>query len=616
MSRTLQNGFELSAAEKRALLADLLRQTSARAGTVPLSFAQQRLWLLAQLEPDSAAYNISRPLRLQGELNAPALRETFNKLLARHHVLRGSFDLVEGQPVAQIASHLEIDIPVMDLGGLPESEREAEVSRLAIAEATRPFDLTAAPLPRVCLLKLGPQDHVLLLNMTQTISDGWSMGILVREMAPIYQATAAEKPIDLPELPIQYADFARWQRQWLQGEVLEDQSSYWQQQLAGAPSVLDLPIARPRPATQTTHGSHITKTLSPELSRALVELSNREGVTLFMTLLAAFQTLLYRYSGQQDVVVGSPIAGRNRAETEDLIGFFVNSLPLRTNLSGNPPFRELLRRVRETALGAYAHQDLPFEKIVEDVQPQRSLSYAPIFQVMLALQNEPTPGFSLPGLSVTPVKRESDTAKFDLTLFVTETEAGLVCWLEYNTDLFEENTVRQLLEHFEMLLRGVAATPERRIAELPMLKETERQQLLVEWNDTRAGFPTGRCIHELFEAQAEKTPAAIALVCGEDRLTYRELNARANQLARYLQRLGVGPEKRVGVCLRRSIEMVIAVLAALKAGGTYVPLDPAYPEERLAFTLSDADASVLLSDAELAGTLPRTDVRTVFVKSE
>ncbi len=616
MSRALQNEPELSAAEKRALLADLLRQKAARARTLPTSFAQQRLWFLGQLEPDSAAYNIPRAQRMQGELNVPALRQTFNTIVARHDVLRGSFDLVDGHPVQLIAPRLEIDLPIVDLEGLPENERQPEVTRLANAEAQQPFDLTKAPLFRVCLLKLGHQDHVLLLTTHHIVSDGWSMVLFAKEMAAIYQAISEQRPVDLPEPSIQYADFAAWQRRWLQGEVLEEQLRYWKQHLAGAPAVLNLPIANQRQSMQTFRSGHLTRTLSQELSAALVELSRREGATLFMTLLAAFQTLLYRYSGQEDLVVGTPIAGRNRAETEDLIGFFVNTLPLRTNFAGAPSFRELLRRVRETALGAYAHQDLPFERIVEELQPERSLSHTPLFQVMFALQNQPQADLNLPGLNIKVLERETDSSKFDLTLSVRETASGLVCWLEYGADLFAQSTIERLLEHFEVLLGSVVADMDRRLAELPLLTERERQQLLVEWNDTRVEFPAQYCLHQLFEAQAEKTPNAIALVCGAEQLTYQELNARANQLASYLQRLGVGPEDRVGICLNRSPAMLIAVLGTLKAGGAYVPLDPAYPQERLAFTLTDAAAAVLLTEEALLPILPRTDTRVVCLNSD
>src|SRR6267142_2069284 len=560
MSRTLQNGFELSAPEKRALLADLLRQKAARARTTPLSFAQQRLWILAQLDPGSAAYNISRALHMEGELNAAALRQTFNTIIARHEVLRGSFDLVDGEPVQLIAPHLEIDIPTVDLERLPEGELQREVTRLVTAETRRPFDLARDPLLRASLLKLSSQNHVLLLTMHHIVSDGWSLGVLVKEMATIYQAIIEHRPVDLAELPIQYADFARWQREWLQGEVLEGQLGYWRQHLAGAPAVLNLPVANPRRSMQTFNGGHCFKRLSPAQSAALVALSRREGATLFLTLLAVFQTLLYRYSGQEDLVIGTPIAGRNRAETEDLIGFFVNTLPLRTSLAGNPTVRELLGRVRETALGAYAHQDLPFERMVEELQPERSLSHAPLFQVMFALQNQPKAVFNLPAVKIAPLEREMDFSKFDLTLYINENVDGLSCWLEYNSDLFAASTIERLLGHYEVLLEGVAVDPNRRLSELPLLTESERQKLLVACNDTRVEFPTRQCIHQLFEAHVEKSPNAIALVCGNEQLTYRELNTRANQLAHYLQELGVGPEDRVGVCLRRTPALLIAIL--------------------------------------------------------
>lgn len=615
MSSVLKNGAELSAEEKRALLADLLREKAARAKVVPTSFAQQRLWFLNRLEPASPAYNIPRPLRIHGDLDAEVLRETFNRILARHEVLRGKFELAESQPVQVIASQLEIELPVVDLRHLSEAEREKEVSKLAVADAERPFDLSQAPLLRFKLLKLAPREHVLLLTMHHIISDGWSMGILVREMGAIYQALRSGQTIELAPLKIQYADFARWQRDWLKDEVLDEQLGYWRPHLAGAPAVLNLPIASSRPRIQTITGSHITKQLDSKLTNALRELSRREGATLFMTLLAAFKTLLYRYSGQDDLVVGSPIAGRNRQELEELIGFFVNSLPLRTSLAGNPTFRQLITRVRETALGAFAHQDLPFEKIVEATQPRRSLSYAPIFQVMFALQNQPSATFKLPGLEVAPLKREYDTSKFDLTLFMNEGAGGLECWLEYNTDIFASDSIERLLEHFETLLASVVSNPDRRIANLALLRDDEQQQLLVDWNDTAVDFPARNSVHEFFEAQAAKTPEAIALMCGQRQMNYAELNQRANQVARHLRTLGVGPESRVAICLPRSIEMVTAVLAVLKAGGAYVPLDPAYPTERLAFTLEDSNARVLLTNEDLNANPPDTGARRVFVES-
>jgi len=616
MSSLLRKGPELSAEEKRALLADLLREKAARDKLEPTSFAQQRLWFLARLEPDSPAYNIPRPLRLRGALNVPALRQTFNQILDRHDVLRGRFELIDGQPMQLIASQLEIDLPVIALQHLSPNEREAEVSRLAIADAEQPFDLSKAPLLRVSLLKLAPDEHVLLLTMHHIVSDGWSMGLLVKEMASIYESISEQQPPALPKPTIQYADFARWQHKWLQDGVLEEQVRYWQQHLNEAPAVLSLPIAKQRPATQTINGSHRSRTLSQKLKRALKELSRQEGVTLFMMLLAAFTTLLYRYSGQDDLVVGTPIAGRNREELEALIGFFVNTLPLRTSLAGNPSFRELLTRVKETSLGAYAHQELPFEKIVEAIQPVRSLSHSPIFQVMFALQNQPRATFTLPGLEVAHLKRDYDTAKFDLSLFMSERDDRLSCWLEYNTDLFTTTSVERLLDHFETLLESIVANPDRSISQMPLLSERERQEILVDWNRTQAEFDGTILVHELFEAQTERTPEATALVAGKERLNYRELNARANQLARYLLATGVGPDQRVGVCLERSADAVIAILATLKAGGAYMPLDLAYPAERLAFTLADSEARVLLTNEALAATVPDTAARKVFLDSE
>ena len=573
MSSLVEKELALTADEKRALLADLLRKKAAEPTKVPLSFAQQRLWLLAQLDPHSAVYNIPRALRLRGELNIDALSQTLNAILARHSVLRGSFALLEGKPVQQIAPHLEIDLSVVDISHLPESQQEDDVGRRVAEEAKRPFDLTRAPLLRAALIRLNGQHHVLLLTMHHIVSDGWSMGVFVKEMAAIYELIVQERSPALVELPIQYSDFARWQREYLQGEILDQHLGYWRAQLVNAPAALNLPVARPRPAMQTFRGRNLTSTLSQELTDAVVELSRSEGVTLFMTLLAAFQTLLHRYSGQDDIVVGSPIAGRNRPETEDLIGFFVNSLPFRTTLSGNPTFRELLGRVKEVALGAYAHQDLPFEKIVEELQPERSLSYSPIFQVMFALQNQPRAKFALTGLNVELLTREADSAKFDLTWFITETETGLACWIEYNTDLFDKHTVARFLQHYKNLLGSIVANPNRRLSELTLLGDEERNQLLDESSDTQVEFPTNLCMQHLFELQVERTPQAIALACGADRLTYSQLNARANQLARYLWKLGIGPEDRVGICFGRTTEMVIAVLAAMKAGAAYLPLD-------------------------------------------
>ena len=608
-------GFEKTDANSSAAIitSDADRDAADRARMVPVSFAQQRLWFLSRLEPDGAAYNMSSPLRVRGPLHEASLRQTFNLLLARHEVLRGRFEVVEGQPVQVIAPRLTVDLPVVDLTAWPEAEREADVTRRLRAEAQRPFDLTQAPLLRVSLVRLAPHDHVLLLTLHHIVSDGWSMGILLREIAAIYAATVAARPVALPALPIQYADFARWQRGWLQGAVLAEQVGYWRGQLAGAPGVLDLPVARPRPAMQTMHGALVGRTLSPQVSRAVTDLSAREGVTVFMTLLATFQTLLYRYSGQEDFVVGSPIAGRDRAETEGLIGFFVNSLPLRANLAGNPSFRELLARVKETALGAYAHQGLPFERMVEELQPARSLSYPPIFQVMFALQNQPRVALTLPGLAIEPVASARDSAKFDLTLFMAERAGQLSCRLEYNTDLFAPDTATRLLQHFEVLLEGVTARPQQRVAALPLLPAAERERLLTTWNATAVALPAETGVHQRVEQQVARTADATAVVDAGTTTTYGELNRRANQLAHYLRTLGVGPEARVGIFMERSVEMIVALLGVLKAGGAYVPLDPTYPPERIRFSVADAQLAVILTDARWAATLPPSAARVVSV---
>ncbi|MFN6517002.1 MAG: non-ribosomal peptide synthetase, partial [Nostoc sp. CreGUA01] len=414
----------------------------------------------------------------------------------------------------------------------------------------------------------------------------------------------------------QYVDFATWQRQWLQGKVLETQLSYWLKQLENAPKVLELPTDYPRPANQTFRGATYSFELSQELSASLNKLSQQQGSTLFMTLLAAFQTLLWRYTGLEDIVVGSPIANRNRTEIEGLIGFFVNTLVLRTNLAGNPSFEELLKRVREVALGAYAHQDLPFELLVERMQPQRSLSHTPLFQVMFVLQNAPMSTLELPGLTLSPVEIDIDSAKFDLTLQMEETESGLIGSLEYNTDLFEKNTICRMADHLQTLLEAIVASPQQRLSELSFLTEFERHQLLREWNNTKTDYPQQQCIHELFEAQVERTPDAVAVVFEDEQLTYRELNTRANQLAHYLRSLGVKPEVLVGICVERSLSMVIALLAILKAGGAYIPLDPNYPKERLAFMLSDACVSVLLTQQRLLGILPADKAKVICLDTD
>ena len=478
------------------------------------------------------------------------------------------------------------------------------------------MDLTQGPLVRVILLLQGEQEHVVFLTMHHIVSDGWSMGVFVRELVALYDAFSNGKPFLLPELSIQYADFAVWQRQWLQGEVLESQLAYWKKQLEGAPPVLQLPTDRPRPPVQSFRGSQYPLAFSKTLTETLNNLSRQENTTLFMTLLAAFKTLLWRYTGQDDLIVGFPIANRNRAQVENLIGFFVNTLVMRTQLGGNLTFRELIGRVRKVALDAYAHQDLPFHQLLEVLQPKRNLSYQPLFQVQLVLQNAPIEALEVPGLIISPLDADSGTAKFDLVMSLTETEQGLEGWLDYSTDLFELDTINRMARHFQTLLENIIADPDQGLSNLPLLTEAEQRQLLVEWNDTQAEYPQDKCIHHLFAAQVEQSHDAIAVVFEDEHLTYWELNQRANQLASHLQAMGIRPELRVGICMERSLEMIVGLLGILKAGGAYVPLDPEYPLKRLALTLEDAQVSVLLTQERLTEALPALWVHVICLDTD
>ena len=564
---------------------------------LPVSFAQQQMWLLSQLEPNNSFYSELEALRLKGFLNVVALEQSINKIIQRHEALRTNFVTVDGQPVQVIATSLTLKMSVVDLTALPLSEVEVSAQRLATAQAQQPFDLTTDPLIQATLLKQKDTEHILLLKIHHIVWDGWSMGVFFQELAAFYTSFCNDLSFELPSLPIQYADFAVWQRQWLTPEVFSSQLAYWKQKLEGAPALLELPSDRVRPSIQTYRGAHQRVALSKELTLALMSLSQRQGVTLFMTLLAAFQTLLSRYTGQTDICVGTAHANRSCPEIEGLIGFFVNTLVLRTCLSGNPSFEDVLSRVRDVALGAYAHADLPFEKLVEQLQPERSLSYTPLVQVMLVL-NEPMPQIQMTGLTVSSLGVETTTAKFDLTLSLENTATGLMGVWKYNTDLFDASTIARMAGHFQTLLEGIVSNPTRRLSDLPLLREQEQQQLLVEWNNTFAAFPTA-CVHQLFEEQVERSPDTIAVVFEGEQLTYRELNQRANQLAHHLKTLGVGAEVLVGIYVERSIEMVVSLLGILKAGGAYLPLDPALPQESLAFRLIDAQVSILLTQKGL-----------------
>jgi amino acid adenylation domain-containing protein len=583
--------------------------------SAPLSFAQQRLWFLQQLEPDSSAYHITQTWRLQGPLHLDALQQALATILERHESLRTYFVATNGFPRQMIAPLEVFELPLIDLSAETSSREERLKSQLE-EEAHRPFDLTSGLMLRATLIRLSEEQHVLQIVMHHIASDGWSMNILNRELPLLYLAFASGQPSPLPKLTIQYADFAAWQRQWLVGDVLESQLSYWKQQLSGAPPLLELPTDYPRPPQPSYRGAQLTLTISQSLTKALKRLSQQTGTTLFITLLAAFNTLLYRYTQQDDIVVGSPIANRNRMELEGLIGFFANTLALRTDLSGNPSFRELLERVRQVAFGAYAHQDVPFEKLVEELQPERNLSYSPLFQVMLVLQNAPRSAQRLADLHLQPEPVENATAKFDLTLSMSETAEGLRGVLEYSTDLFEAATIERMVGHFQTLLEGIVANPEQSIATLPILTAAERQQLLVEWNETQTDYPRDKCIHQLFEEQVERTPDAIAVIFEEQQLTYQQLNRRANQLAHHLQTLGVGRDQLVGICLERSIELVVGLLGILKAGGTYLPLDPTYPQPRLAFMVENAQAQVIVTQDSLRQVLPPAAAHVVCLDTD
>ncbi|MCT7951958.1 amino acid adenylation domain-containing protein [Ancylothrix sp. C2] len=622
-------------AERKAEIIAFLQQTRrpigqqikplvplAQKANLPLSFAQQRLWFLDQLVGNNPFYNMPAALRLTGNLKLVALEKAFNEIVRRHEVLRTSFAVVGEEPVQKISSHLSLTIDIADLRKLPSSQREIEAQKITTQEAQKTFNLSTGPLLRVLLIQLEEKAYLLMLNMHHIVSDGWSIGVLIQELSSLYTAFTNEKFSPLPDLPIQYADFACWQREFLKGEVLENQLSYWRQKLEGI-SALNLPIDRPRPAVQSYRGARKLLQLPKQLSQDLETLSQQQKVTLFMTLLAAFKVLLYRYTEQEDIAIGSPVANRNRIEIEPLIGFFVNSLVLRTDLSGNPTFLELLQRVKQTALGAYAHQDLPFEKLVEELHPERQLNQNPLFQVVFALQNAPVGALELPGITLSPQQLDVGTSRFDLEFHLWESTPNNNLWVDdsggisgfviYSTDLFDEATITRMLEHFQILLEGIVKNPEQRLSELPILSKKEQHQILVEWNQTQADFQKNLCVHQLFEIQAKQRPDALSLVFGEEKVTYKELNDRSNQLAHILQKKGVTVESLVGLCVGRSVDLIVGMLGILKAGAAYLILDPTYPSERLNFMLEDAQISLVLTHKQEQKRWEKSNLEIIYL---
>ncbi|HEX7333555.1 MAG TPA: amino acid adenylation domain-containing protein [Pyrinomonadaceae bacterium] len=571
----------------------------------PLSFAQQRLWLVLQLDPENVAYNVPEALVFKGPINVAALEKSFTEIVRRHEALRTTFQVISGEPRQVIHEPQPMTLEVIDLRHLPRPERDARAKQLIDEAAAQLLDLVRGPLMRVKLLKLEDDEHILLSTLHHIIYDGWSRGVLLGELTELYQAFNNGESSPLPELPIQYADFAMWQRDWLNGETLEKQLSYWRNKLSGALPILELPTDRLRPAIQSHQGASELLELPETLGFKLKDFSSDKGVTLFMTLLAAFKVLLHRYTGQTDICVGMPIANRNRAETESIIGFFVNNLVFRSDLNGNPTFESFLAQVKEETLNAFAHQDMPFEKLVEELQPERSLSYMPLFQVTFLVQNSVEGEGELlhEDLNITGLTVEVATTKYDLSVSVTEIDHQQFVLAVYNSDLFDAATIRRLLNHYQTLLESILADPQQRIAELPLLTEDE-QGLFAAVNNTQTEYPSEKRVHELFEEQAARRPEAVAVVCEGRELNYRELNQQANRLASYLRRRGVGPETIVGILMERSLEMVVGLLGVLKAGGAYLPLDLNYPKQRLALMLEETQVSLILTQERWLESLP------------
>ncbi|MBI4995377.1 MAG: amino acid adenylation domain-containing protein [Rhodocyclales bacterium] len=583
-----------------------------RAADMPVSHTQQRLWFLKQMDPDSHAYNVPAALRLKGTLDQVALERTLAALVARHESLRTRFLAVDGTPRCAVDKQAVVTLEQLDLSTLPPAEREPAAVRAMEAMTKRPFDISRAPLMHAMLVRIANDSHIALFVFDHIIADGLSLGIFLAEFQELYRRDVTGSGVPLPELPVQYIDYAEWERRAFAQGAIDDHLAFWKRQLAGVPSLLPLPTDHPRPPVQTTHGARSVLQLSPVLSQQIKAFARGEGTTLFIVLLTSFQVLLHRYSGETDLAVGSAIANRGRSEVERVMGYFANNIVLRGDLSGNPTVRELLARTRVTALNAYAHQDMPFDKLVEELSIPRELNHSPLFQVMFVLQNLSLTGFELPGLVCEVMELPVTTARFDLAVDIFDfPQHGLRAYFEYNTDIFDAVTIERMQRHFERLLEAVVAMPEARIGDLPILADEEVQGLLCDWNRTAVEYPREQTVHGLFEQQARSTPDAIALVFEDSELSYRELNGRANRLAHHLRELGVGRETLVGVWMERSADMVVAVLGVLKAGGAYVPLDPAFPRDRLDYMMADAALSVVITEAPMAEEVSGAGLRAV-----
>ena len=599
----------------RKLLTSLLKEKGSQYNVFQLSFAQQRLWFLHQLEPDSPAYNIAAAVSLTGRVDLRALERALNEVVCHHESLRTVFVAINGEPMQVVKQAQEIRLSPIDLRPYSEPEREAEVSRRAREAALTPFDLEQGPLLRVGLLRLQEDMHVLLFTMHHIISDAWSMELLIRDVNALYEAFSKGLTSPLPEPAVQYTDFASWQRNWLQADALEELTTYWRQKLQGAPVTLNLTTDRPRPAVQTQRGGYTPIHIPPGISQSFKVLVQTEGATPFMGLLAVFNLLLYRQTGQDDLVVVTLSANRNCVEVESIIGLFVNTLILRTHLSGDKSFRHLLGQVRENTLEAYSYQDMPFDLLVDVLQPERQLSHSPLFQVVFTLNDENFGQSHFADLSFDPVEVQTGTAKFDLTLALVNSADGFKGAIEYNRDLFDADTISRMVTHLEVLLKGVVRNPDLPISELLFLSESEIHQLLVEWNQAPPEH-RATCIHHAVEQHARRSPDAVALVCGQDQLSYGELNRRANELADYLRGIGATVDSKVTVCVEPSFDLVVAMLGVLKAGAAYVPLDPAYPRERLEFILQDAQSAILVTQSSLFPTLLQNGVRVICLDTE